>query len=245
MSVWGKVVGGLAGFALGGPLGALLGTAAGHAVDKMHRGGGDAAADPGSQREAAFSLAVIVLGAKMAKADGHVARVEIEAFKRVFHIPPEDAASVGRLFNEARRDATGFEPYARQVAAMFADDPAVLEELLGALFHIATADNIVKPAELDYLRRVAALLGFGPHEFERIRASNMAPEEADPYAVLGLPTGASNATVKGTYRKLIKENHPDALTSRGMPREFTDLANEKMAAINAAYDSVARERGIR
>ena len=260
MSVWGKVIGGFAGFAMGGPLGAMLGAVAGHAVDKM-RGIPEEAdpvadrrtwtgvetdiADDVAARQIAFTTAVIVLSAKMAKADGVVSRAEIDAFKQVFQIPLGEIGGVGRLFDEARRDAAGYEPYAEQVARMFAADPSVLEELLGGLFHIAKADKVIHPTELEFLRRVATIFGFGPHEFERIRAAHMKPREADPYEVLGLTRKATDSQVKKTYRDLIRQNHPDALMSKGVPQEFIDVATQKMATINAAYDSIEKERGLK
>ncbi len=254
MSIWGKVIGGMTGFAMGGPLGALMGAVAGHAVDRM-RGGGIQSHGPWKERpgtthamndrQVAFTVAIIVLSAKMAKADGHVSHEEIAAFKRTVHIPPEEAESVGKLFDEARRDAKGFEPYAAQVGQMFARQPAVLEELLGVLFAIALADGVMHPAELAFLRQVSQIFGFDPHAFERIRQSHMPPEEADPYEVLGVERGASDAEIKSTWKKLIREHHPDKLMTQGMPQEFVDQANKKMAHINAAYDTVAKERGFK
>jgi len=254
MSVWGKVIGGVAGFALGGPLGALLGAWAGHAVDKARAaeaqgmGAGSMGAGPGADqatRQVAFTISVIVLSAKMAKVDGRVTRDEVDAFKRVFNIPPGEMKKVGELFDEARQEAHGFEPYAEQVAFMFAREPAVLEELLGGLFHIAKADGAIHPAELDFLRRVAAIFGFDPHAFERIRASFDTPEKADPYEIIGVAHDAGNADIKQAYRKLIRENHPDTLIAQGLPQEFIDLATEKMAAINAAYDTIQKQRGFK
>jgi len=176
MSIWGKVIGGVAGFAIGGPLGAILGAVAGHTYDKSkaHEATGY---DALASRQAAFTIAVIVLSAKMAKADGVVTREEIDAFKQIFHIPPNEMQEVGRLFDQAKDDAKGFELYAEQVGRMFAHEPAVLEELLGGLFHIAKADGVVHPAELDYLKKVAAIFGFDAHGFERIRAGFMGPDE--------------------------------------------------------------------
>ena len=134
MSIWGKIVGGAAGFALGGPIGALVGTVAGHAVDKMRAAKGPVSEE---QRQAAFSVAVIVLAAKMAKADGVVTRDEVDTFKRLFRVPPQATRDVGRLYDQAKRAAAGYEPYARQVAKLFRDSPHVLEELLDGLFQIA------------------------------------------------------------------------------------------------------------
>lgn len=242
MSVWGKIVGGAAGFALGGPLGAILGAVAGHAVDRMRAGGREGAADNATKR-IAFTIGVIVLGAKMAKADGTVTRDEIGAFKEVFHIPPEEMNNVGRLFNQARRDAAGFEPYARQIGRLFRDNPAVLEELLDGLFHIARADGAVNPEELDYLAQVAANFGLGEERWDRIRAANMEPDASDPYQILGVSRSASATEIKSAHRRLVLENHPDRLVAQGMPQEFIDLANEKLATINAAYDRVRQQRG--
>ncbi len=238
MSIWGKVIGGGVGFALGGPLGALLGAFAGHAMDKART-----AAPSTFDRQVAFTLAVIVLAAKMAKADGRVTPDEVEAFKQVFHIPPGEMKNVGRLFDEARDDAEGYEPYAQQIAAMFAHDPAVLEELLSGLFHIAKADGTVDAAELKFLGRVAAIFGFDERAFARIRAAELGPDEADPYQILGLTRDASDGEIKKAYHGLTRDYHPDTLIAQGLPQEFIDLANEKMAAINGAHDRIQKSRG--
>ncbi len=247
MSIWGKVIGGVAGFALGGPLGAMIGAYAGHKVDQARTGGGVAVGRGGDpqQRQVAFTVAVIVLSAKMAKADGEVTRDEVDAFKRVFHIPPGEMKKVGRLFDEARQDSEGFEPYAEQIASMFAREPAVLEELLGGLFHIAMADGVIKPAELQYLHRIALIFGFDEQRFQRIHASFDRPEKANPYDILGLDAKVGDDEVKKAYRKLVRENHPDKLIAQGLPQEFIDLANEKMAAINAAYDTIEKQRNMK
>ena len=240
MGIWGKILGGAAGFALGGPLGALVGTAAGHAFDRMRT-----EAEPELAKQTAFAIAVVVLGAKMAKADGRVTMDEIEAFKEVFHIPPEEAKNVGRLFNQARKDARGFEPYAKQVARLFHDNPAVLEELLAGLFHIARADGIAHPDEITYLSEVSAIFGLDETTFERIQASHTGTARTDPYAILGIPRDAGDDELRAAYRRLIREHHPDRLMAQGMPQDFIDIANEQMAAINVAYDEICAQRGLK
>ncbi len=238
MSIWGKIIGGTAGFVLGGPLGALVGAAAGHAVDKMRAG-------PPSeqQRQAAFSIAVIVLAAKMAKADGVVTRDEIDTFKRIFHVPSHEMRNVGRLFDQAKRDSAGYAPYAKQVAGLFRGSPWVLEELLDGLFLIAKADNVIHPAELDFLHHVSEIFGFDAATFKRICESQMAPVDADPYSVLGVGREESDGGIRDAYRALMREHHPDRLMAQGMPQEFIDVANKKVAAINDAYHRIRRERG--
>jgi DnaJ like chaperone protein len=254
MSIWGAILGGAAGFTLGGPLGALLGAAAGHAIGKLARRAGDGATpveppfdgvDPrAATRQVAFTIAVIALGAKMAKADGIVSRAEVDAFKQVFHVPEQEMQNVGRVFDQARRSPHGFEAYAGQVARMFRHQPAVLEELLDGLFHIAKADGTVHPEELGYLRKVADIFGFSDHDFERIRAEHLGPDKADPYEILGVARTMTDSEIKVAYRKLVREHHPDRLIAKGMPKEFIDVANEKLATINAAWDRISRERNI-
>lgn len=245
MSIWGKILGGAAGFAIGGPLGALLGAVAGHAVDQIGRCGPDAAEPKGGTKSIVFTIGVIVLAAKLAKADGVVRRVEVEAFKRAFEVPPDELKNVGRVFDLARRDSQGFEVYARQIAGLFKPGDPVLEELLESLLRIAEADGEVHEAELDYLRAVAAIFGFTEPDVRRILAEHCAlcgRPDADPYAVLGVPRDADDAAVKTAYRRLVQEHHPDRLIARGLPKEFIDVATEKMATINAAYSRIQKER---
>jgi DnaJ like chaperone protein len=258
MSIWGKIIGGAAGFALGGPLGALLGALAGHAVDTVAaeparltgpRGetaaGGDYAGDDrAATKQIAFTIAVIALGAKMAKADGQVSRSEVAAFKQVFQVPQDETANVARFFDLAKRDARGFEPYAQQIARMFRKNHPVLEELLDGLFHIARADGQVHDAELAYLADVARIFGFTEADFLRIREANLGPDEADPYTILGVRREMNNDEIRAAWRKLVRDNHPDRLIAQGLPEEFVAVANQKLATINAAYDKVAKERGI-
>ena len=247
MSIWGKLIGGAAGFAVGGPIGLVVGLAAGHFVDRLSRRGTGATgteADAIGAKRAAFAIALIALCAKMAKADGEVTRDEVNVFKRLFRVPEEEAAQVGKIFDQARRETTGFEPYAEQIAQLFAQNPAVREELLGALFRIAMADGHMHAKEQSYLRRVAEIFGFDELAFERILASHMGSSDSDPYEILGLSREARNDEIKAAYRALIRENHPDRLVAQGMPEEMVAVANDKMAAINDAYDRVARLRGI-
>lgn len=243
MSIWGKLGGAAAGFLLGGgPIGALAGAFAGHMlIDREASLAGEGADAPG----VVFTIAIIALGAKMAKADGVVTADEVEAFERIFRVPPSEAANVRRIFNLARQDTAGFEAYAAQIANLFRGNPAILEDVLDGLFEIAKADGVLHPGELAFLERVAEIFGFAPAEFRRIRASHFGPDATDPYAVLGVAHEASAEEIKRTYRLLVRENHPDRLIARGVPEEFVRLANDKLAAINAAYDRIEQERGWR
>lgn len=245
MSIWGKIIGGAAGFAIGGPLGALLGVGAGHAVDRaraeMAEGQGEGKGDVHS---IAFTIAVIALGAKMAKADGRVTPDEVRAFREVFRVPEAEVKNVARIFDQARKDVAGYEAYAAQIGSMFKNQPKVLENLLDGLFHIARADGRFAPGEDQYLRSVAGLFGFSESEFARIREAHVGPDAADPYTVLGIDRTATADQVKKRWRALVREHHPDSLMAKGVPQEFIDVATKKVASINAAYDKISRERGF-
>lgn len=242
MSIWGKILDSTAQFVLGGPLGALIGGLGGHAADRLRESADGGAAD--GTRQIAFTIGVIVLGAKMAKADGVVTRDEVNAFREVFHVPDDEVRNVARVFDMARRDASGFEPYARQIARLFKNNSQVLEDLLVGLIHIAKADQMVHPGELEYLRQVALIFGFDEGEFCRIKATYIGPDQDDPYRVLGVGHDIDNEELKRHYRRLIRENHPDRAIADGLPEEFVDFANEKLAAINTAYEKVSRQRGL-
>jgi len=237
MSIWGKLGGAAAGLVAGGPIGAALGALAGHFLVDRPGGTPATAADPGI----AFTIAIIALGAKMAKSDGVVTGDEEEAFRQYFRVPPSEEANVQRIFRLARQDTAGFESYARQIANIYRGNPAVLEDILDGLFEIAKADSLLHPGELAFLERVAEIFGFAPNEFRRIRASHF-PDREDPYVILGVAHDASDEEIKRTYRLLVRENHPDSLIARGVPEEFVKLANDKLAAINAAYDKIGTER---
>lgn len=242
MSIWGKIIGGAAGMALGGPLGALIGVGVGAAVDA---GVDRAMPSAEATRHITFTIGVIALAAKMAKADGMVTREEVDAFKQVFKVPPSEMKNVGRIFDLARQSTAGFESYAKQIANLLKDTPRVLEDLLEGLFFIAKADGEVHPAELKFLLVVAGIFGFSELEFESLSARHVGPDMDSPYTILGIDPKVDNATLKKHYRKLVIENHPDKLMAEGVPHEFISVATERVAQINAAYDRVAADRGIK
>jgi DnaJ like chaperone protein len=181
----------------------------------------------------------------MARAGGNPGEEEFAIFRRVFGVPPEEEANVRRIFNLARQDIAGYEVYAGQIARLFRDNPAMLEDILDGLFEIAKSDGVLHPCESQFLERVAEIFGFAPNEFRRIRASHFAPELTDPYVILGLSYTADEDEIRRTYRRLVRENHPDSLMARGVPEEFVKLANDKLAAINTAYAKILVEQGLK
>lgn len=189
----------------------------------------------------AFTIGMVALGAKMAKADGVVTDDEIAAFKQVFHIPDGELASVARVFNMAKKDTAGFETYARQIAGLFAARRSVLEDVLDGLFHIAKADNAFHPGEHGFLAEVAEIFGFAPADFARIRARHVAIAD-DPYLILGVDHDAAVDMIKSRYRALVREYHPDRHIAAGVPEEMIEIATARLQKVNEAYEQIMREK---
>jgi DnaJ like chaperone protein len=246
MSVVGRILVGARHLSFGGPLEHLLAKIGEHlphwhhaTIDPEGRPVDNGHGDP--RQRVTFTIAVIALGAKMAKADGEVTRDEVAAFNEVFSVPPGEEAHMRTIFDLARRSTHGFESYARQVGRLFADDRAVLEDLLGGLFHIALADGALCVAEDTYLREVARIFGFSPTDYARIRATHAGPPpEEEPHAILGVSLDASLDEIRVAYHRLVRETHPDALISQGLPPELMARATARIARINAAHDQLIK-----
>ncbi|MFN4143747.1 TerB family tellurite resistance protein [Aestuariivirga sp.] len=193
------------------------------------------------EKSVAFTIGMIALGAKMAKADGVVTEDEIAAFKQVFHIPDEELSAVARVFNLAKQDTAGFETYARQIARLFDAQHEVLEDVLDGLFHIAKADNAYHPGEHGFLGQVAEIFGFSPQDFARIRARHVGLAD-DPWLILGLPHDAGEEEIRRRYRELVREYHPDRHIAAGVPEEMIEIATERLQKVNEAYGRIMKER---
>lgn len=208
--VHGKIGGAGLGLLVGGPLGALIGAVAGHWL--LDAKGALLAPTP---PEIVFTTGLVALAAKMAKADGVVLEVEIEAFRRIVTVEEGERAKVEALFALASRTSEGYEAYARQLAELFRDEPAMLEDVLDGLFLIAAADGAVHEKEYRFLEGVAEAFGFDEARFSAIAARHVRLAE-DPYAVLGVARDIEDAALKSAWRRLVSEHHPDR-AERGRP----------------------------
>ncbi len=194
------------------------------------------------ERTIAFTIAVIALSAKMAKADGLVTRDEVTAFREVFHIPQEEEPNAARVFNLARQDVAGFEEYATRIGQMFRDDTATLCDLLEGLFHIAMADGTYHPNEDAFLTRVAEIFGIGEARFAGLRARFVPDAEPDPYTVLGVTPEMETDEIRGIWRQLVRDSHPDVMIARGVPEEAVRLSEKRMQDINRAWEAIRAQR---
>jgi DnaJ like chaperone protein len=232
MSFWEKLLN-----AIGNAAGSVL-SAVVEAVRTVFEG------EPETRRKVAISVAIIALSAKMAKADGIVSEKEVRAFQDIFEFPQDQAKNVARLYNLARQDIAGYEAYAAKLSSLCiscAANCSVLEDVLDGLFHIAKADGLVHEKEIHFLRHIGQIFEMSEERFEQIAARHVSIGR-DPYKVLGVLPSDDFPTIRRRYRVLVSENHPDRLISRGVPKEFHAIANERMAALNDAYATIEKER---
>jgi len=194
------------------------------------------------ERSAGFAIAVIALGAKMAKADGQVTRDEVSAFREIFTIPKSEEKNAARLFNLARTDVAGFELYAQKVAALFGPDDPALSDLMEGLFHIAMADGEYHPAENAFLERVATIFGLEQRKFIGLRARFVPHAAPDPYDILGVTPDTPLDEIRKIWRREVRESHPDRMIARGVPKEAVKLAEKRLIAVNRAWEEINEAR---
>ncbi|AXQ92654.1 molecular chaperone DjiA [Cereibacter azotoformans] len=225
MSIWSRITDALAALASGEGLSAVL--------DRLRTP---------PERSVAFTIAVIALGAKMAKADGQVTRDEVAAFRQIFAIPPGEEANAARVFNLARQDVAGFDAYARKIKRMFRDDDQILTDLAEGLFHIAVADGHYHPDEDAFLSEVARIFGLSDRCFRALRARFVGDAPRDPYDVLGVGHDAPLTEIRSAWKRAVRDCHPDRMVARGVPEEAVKLAERRLIDINRAWEEISAKQ---
>ena len=237
MSIWGSLLGGVIGFSFGGPFGALLGSFLGGKISRLS----SSKKISGQQNaQEVFALSLIILSAKLSKADGHVSKEELIAVKDKLQIPDSEIDQVAKIFNKAKDESTGYEPYAKQIAEIFRDNINVLEEVINILFYIAEADGHVSNDEETMIANIAYIFGLSQKQYQSIKESRKTSDKLNPYIVLESQPTDDLKTIRKNYIKLSKEHHPDLLISKGVPVEVINESKNKMRSINAAWDQVQK-----
>ena len=239
MSIWGSLIGGMVGFSLGGPLGMLLGSLIGGKISRA-RAGRSRNFGSFAQPQQIFALSLIVLSAKLSKADGQVSKEELVAVKDKLKIPEHEIEQVGKIFNKAKEESAGYEPYAQQIAQIYKNNPNVLEEVINILFYIAEADGNVSKSELNMMWHIAQIFGLNDLQFSAIKESRKSSDKLNPYVVLASKPDEDLSSIRKRYIQLSKENHPDLLISKGVPPEVIEESKKKMRAINSAWDQIQK-----
>jgi len=237
MAIWGSLIGGMIGLSLGGPFGMLLGSLIGGKISraKSRTGFGSFA-----QPQQIFALSLIVLSAKLSKADGQVSKEELIAVKDKLKIPENELDQVGKIFNKAKEETAGYEQYAQQIAQIYSGNINVLEEVINILFYIAEADGNVSESESKMIGHIAQIFGLSEIQFNSIKESRKSSDKLNPYIVLESKPDDAIEIIRKRYLKLSKEHHPDLLMSKGVPLEVINESKAKMRAINSAWGQVQK-----
>ena len=237
MSIWGSLIGGVIGFSFGGPFGALLGSFVGGKLSQLNSGNKTKSF---SNSQEVFALSLIVLSAKLSKADGQVSKEELMAVKDKLQIPDNEIDQVAKIFNKAKEESTGYEPYAKQISEIYQGNLNVLEEVINILFYIAEADGHVSEAETLMITDIAHIFGLSQTQFESIKESRKSSDKLNPYIVLESSPSDDLQTIRKRYIKLSKEHHPDLLLSKGVPVEVINESKNKMRSINSAWAQIQK-----
>ena len=237
MSIWGSLLGGVIGFSLGGPFGALLGSFLGGKISRISSSSSFTSQQNSQQ---IFALSLIILSAKLSKADGRVSKEELIAVKDKLQIPENEIDQVAKIFNKAKNESTGYEPYAKQISEIFKGNQNVLEEVINILFYIAEADGHVSNEEESMIANIAFIFGLSQNQYESIKETRKSSDKLNPYIVLESQPTDDLKSIRKKYIKLSKEHHPDLLISKGVPIEVINESKNKMRAINAAWDQIQK-----
>ena len=237
MSIWGSLIGGMIGLSLGGPFGMLLGSLLGGKISRARSSSGFRSH---AQPQQVFALSLIILSAKLSKADGQVSREELIAVKDKLKIPENEIDQVGKIFNKAKEESAGYEPYAQQIAQVYRGNINVLEEVINILFYIAEADGNISNSELKMIEHIAQIFGLTEIQFNSIKESRKSSDKLNPYIVLESNPDDTIEIIRKRYLKLSKKNHPDLLISKGVPQEVINESKAKMRAINSAWGQVQK-----
>ena len=237
MAIWGSLIGGMIGFSLGGPFGMLLGSLIGGKISRAKSATGFRSF---AQPQQIFALSLIVLSAKLSKADGLVSKEELIAVKDKLRIPENELDQVGKIFNKAKKESMGYEQYAQQIAQIYKGNLNVLEEVINILFYIAEADGNVSESEHKMIEHIAQIFGLTEIQFKSIKESRKSSNKLNPYIVLESKPDDKIEIIRKRYLKLSKEHHPDLLMSKGVPKEVIDESKNKMRTINSAWDQVQK-----
>ena len=237
MAIWGSLIGGMIGLSLGGPFGMLLGSLIG---GKISRAKSRSSFGSFAQPQQIFALSLIVLSAKLSKADGQVSKEELIAVKDKLKIPENELDQVGKIFNKAKEESAGYQPYAQQIAQIYKGNINVLDEVINILFYIAEADGNVSDSEFKMIEHIAQIFGLSEIQFNSIKESRKSSEKLNPYVVLESKPDEAIEVIRKRYLKLSKEHHPDLLMSKGVPQEVIEESKAKMRVINSAWEQIQK-----
>ena len=268
MGFWGTLIGGTLGWTFGGPLGAMLGAAIGSSMSgqaRVHTYSGQRPGAPpppppshagrAEERRVAFFVATFGVMGHIANADGHVSEEEAQLARDVMTglgLDAQDRNLAGRIFNQGKSPRFALDDALTQLVQVAGRRRNLLRAFVEIQFKAAWADGSVHPEERRILDHIGAFLGFSRAEMaqmERVATAGMAPRRASPeeklkeaYGVLGAERSASHDEIRSTYRRLMRQHHPDRLAAQGLPEEMKEEATRRTQQIQKAYQTIREAR---
>lgn len=239
---WSKWLWGGLGWALGGPIGGIIGFALGAITENQAvtvQGGSSSfgrLSTPGD-----FGTALLVLCAALMKADNKLLKSELDFVKQFFtrQFGAEYTRERMLLFREILKQDIQLEPVCMQIKQHL--NYASRLEMMHLLFGLAAADNDVNDDEIILLKQIAAMTGLSEEDFISMKAMFVKDKDA-LYKILEIDPGIDNDEIKKAYRKMAMKYHPDKVHHLGP--DFQKDAQEKFKKINAAYEEIKKQRGM-
>jgi DnaJ like chaperone protein len=194
-----------------------------------------------------FFVASFSMLAKLVKADGRITEPEIQSVREFMtddlHLNAQSRLAAENIFRTAMDAPESFEDFAGQFYGYFHDQPQLLELMMDILFRVALADGALHAVEERMIKSAADIFNLTSDAYLKFK-SRYAPDSEKYYTILGCSRTDSDDTVKSRYRKLVRDYHPDAIASKGLPDEFITFAHDKFREIQEAYEVVKKERGL-
>ena len=239
MSIWGGITGGLLGFVVLGPIGALVGSVIGSNLSSRSK-----RKRPNNfDKQVAFFAALFACLAKIAKADGRVDESEIKKIEEIISIKlnlnKEHRKFAINIFQKAKDDNVSFESYASNIYQILSSSQNSLLVFYEILFELALADGILHPKEDELLKKIPRIFRFDKNVYKSLYEKYV-DRNRNYYEVLGLSENSSFSEIKKAYLKKRKEFHPDTLIGKGLPEEFIGKAKEKFIEIQEAYEALEK-----
>lgn len=242
MTIGKKILFGGLGWALGGPIGAIIGYfLASQGTPESQRTYHQTSRSYPSTKPGDFLVSMLVLFSAVMKADKKLLRSELDYVKGFLRqqFGQNQTSEFMMLFKEIVKQDYPLRDVCRQIQRSM-DHPSRLE-LVHVLFGLSKADGHIHPSEIKIIHTIARYLNINDHDFGSIKAM-FVKDTKSAYKILEITPKATDQELKKAYRKIASKYHPDKVTHLG--NEFKNLAEEKFKAVNDAYQSIKKERGI-
>ncbi len=253
---WGKVLGALAGLAIKGFGGAIIGALVGHQFDKGYaRITGRAQVAPDARIQDVFFAATFSVMGHVAKSDGRVSESEIalaRTYMQRFDLDEGRRREAIRQFTHGKTPEFPLDDTLKTLARALRGRDRLVFQFIEIQVDAMLADRRAHPKTRELLWHICQTLGVGRVDLAHMEAAAHARRGGfvehggvdAAYKVLGIEAAADDKALKTAYRRLMNRHHPDKLMAKGLPQEMMTQAREKTQAIQAAYEKIKTARGL-